>query len=210
MRARAWVAAAGVILVCALWAPVALAQVTAEDSVTGSARDCHDPTTCDFFVTSLTVDARSGPHGEDPAGQVLWQTVIRSVIDFRLPVSCLAVSGNTAIIGSDPFFGARALMRMTDGGGSAGADSFELVIEQNFGAPIPAADCSSFPPPPSPAGTFRFGDSGVNEFGDIVVHDAPPVPTSEDQCKNGGWRNYGKTFKNQGQCVAFVERGPKP
>ena len=23
-----------------------------------------------------------------------------------------------------------------------------------------------------------------------------------DQCKNGGWRNYG--IKNQGQCIAFV------
>jgi hypothetical protein len=32
------------------------------------------------------------------------------------------------------------------------------------------------------------------------------VPTSIAQCKNGGWRNYGSMFKNQGQCVAFVER----
>lgn len=44
--------------------------------------------------------------------------------------------------------------------------------------------------------------------GDIVIQDAPPLPTSTDQCKNGGWKNYGLTFKNQGQCVAF-ERGPK-
>ena len=34
------------------------------------------------------------------------------------------------------------------------------------------------------------------------------VPTSKEQCKNGGWRNFPE-FKNQGQCVAFVERGPK-
>jgi hypothetical protein len=43
-----------------------------------------------------------------------------------------------------------------------------------------------------------------------VVVDAQPLPTSKDQCKNGGWRGFGDTFKNQGQCVAFVERGPKP
>jgi hypothetical protein len=30
----------------------------------------------------------------------------------------------------------------------------------------------------------------------------------EDECKNGGWRNFGDTFKDQGQCVAFVQRGP--
>jgi len=39
--------------------------------------------------------------------------------------------------------------------------------------------------------------------GDVVVADAPPLPTSKDQCKNGGWRNY-PGFKNQGDCVSFV------
>jgi hypothetical protein len=37
---------------------------------------------------------------------------------------------------------------------------------------------------------------------------APPAPRSNEQCKNGGWAQFG--FKNQGQCVAFVQRGPKP
>jgi hypothetical protein len=46
--------------------------------------------------------------------------------------------------------------------------------------------------------------------GDFVVTDAPSVPTTKDQCKNGGWTRYGTRFTNQGQCVAFVERGPKP
>jgi hypothetical protein len=41
-----------------------------------------------------------------------------------------------------------------------------------------------------------------------VVTDAqPPLPTSKEQCKKGGWRNFPQ-FKNQGQCIAFVERGP--
>jgi hypothetical protein len=39
--------------------------------------------------------------------------------------------------------------------------------------------------------------------GDIVVTDAQPFPTSQDQCKNGGWKIYG-VFKNQGDCVSFV------
>jgi hypothetical protein len=45
--------------------------------------------------------------------------------------------------------------------------------------------------------------------GDITVHDAVPLPTTKGQCKNGGWRNF-PDFKNQVQCVAFVERGRKP
>ena len=32
----------------------------------------------------------------------------------------------------------------------------------------------------------------------------PPVPTGVDQCKKDGWRSYGDTFKNQGDCVSFV------
>ncbi len=41
-----------------------------------------------------------------------------------------------------------------------------------------------------------------------MVTDAQPFPTSKDQCKNGGWRNY-SGFKNQGQCVSFVAPGGK-
>ena len=67
--------------------------------------------------------------------------------------------------------------------------------------PVPAgAPCSSSP-------GFAVDFSLVS--GDLVVHDAQPFPTSKDQCKNGGWRNFGSTFKNQGQCVSFVATGGK-
>ena len=45
-------------------------------------------------------------------------------------------------------------------------------------------------------------------LGDIVVIDAPPLPTTKAQCKNGGWRNFG-VFKDQGDCVSFVATGGK-
>ena len=35
------------------------------------------------------------------------------------------------------------------------------------------------------------------------------LPTSKHQCKDGGWKNFGTTFKNQGQCVRFVATGGK-
>jgi hypothetical protein len=45
-----------------------------------------------------------------------------------------------------------------------------------------------------------------------TVFFAPPTtPTSKDQCKNGGWKNYtdanGTSFKNQGDCVSYVATG---
>ena len=33
-------------------------------------------------------------------------------------------------------------------------------------------------------------------------------PALEEDCKNGGWRNFPQ-FKNQGQCIAFVNHGPQ-
>jgi len=33
------------------------------------------------------------------------------------------------------------------------------------------------------------------------------VPASKEQCKNGGWRSFPQ-FKNEGLCIAFVNRGP--
>jgi hypothetical protein len=36
-----------------------------------------------------------------------------------------------------------------------------------------------------------------------------PLPTSKGQCMNGGWKNFGTTFKNQGDCVSFVATGGK-
>jgi hypothetical protein len=46
--------------------------------------------------------------------------------------------------------------------------------------------------------------------GDVVVHDAPSLPTTKDQCKKEGWKTYG-VFKNQGDCVSFVAtRGKNP
>jgi hypothetical protein len=31
-----------------------------------------------------------------------------------------------------------------------------------------------------------------------------PFPTDREQCKNDGWKNYGTSFKNQGDCVSYV------
>ena len=56
--------------------------------------------------------------------------------------------------------------------------------------------------PKSPA-TVATGEGPIG----IAVSPLPRVPTSKEQCKNGGWRNFPQ-FKNQGQCIAFVNRGP--
>jgi hypothetical protein len=34
----------------------------------------------------------------------------------------------------------------------------------------------------------------------------PPLPFSKSQCMNNGWQNYAR-FKNQGDCIQFVNTG---
>jgi hypothetical protein len=41
-----------------------------------------------------------------------------------------------------------------------------------------------------------------------VAAAAPDVPMNADDCRNGGWREFG--FRNQGQCIRFVNTGKSP
>jgi hypothetical protein len=140
--------------------------------------------TSGFCGGAFRVDVRSGPSGENPTGELACGTF------FSGPVTCLSVSGNVALLTTQTSqFGAVAV-RITDNGPSA--DRVEA---------LPGIGC------PTPLGSY----ADMSFTGDIVVVDAPPAPptpTSKEQCKNGGWAQFG--FKNQGQCVAFVQRGPQP
>lgn len=48
--------------------------------------------------------------------------------------------------------------------------------------------------------------------GDVTTFDAPVynTPTNKDQCKKDGWKNFedsnGKSFKNQGLCIKYVNQ----
>ncbi len=55
-----------------------------------------------------------------------------------------------------------------------------------------------------PTGAIGFvnWNGGVAFFDDLTV-DADPQ--TKDDCKKGGWEQFG--FKNQGQCVRFIETG---
>jgi hypothetical protein len=167
------------------------------------------PSTITLF-TAWTADVHGGPTGRDPIGTVTWtDRIAGDALHTDAHVTCLSVTGRVAIIGvagtsTSARFGyslpIAGLLRITDGGGPAsGLDTFERAIEGPIPPlPPPAAptDCSTFP-----AGAVAFR----NEQGDIVVADAPALPTSKAECKNGGWRNH-PNFKNQGDCVSFVAR----
>ena len=181
---KTFVAAAFVALAAVL-ASSAAAQVPAQDSVSGSgvARTSGTDTTFDFEI-----DAHSGPSGENPTGQVTFRFTTDGSIFFSGPVTCLAVNGNFAILSVATLQFQAVGLEVTD------SPSGDLIR----GIPTGTSSCS----PLGSAVNFEVIS------GDVVVTDARALPTSKDQCKNGGWQSYG-VFKNQGDCVSFVATGGK-
>jgi hypothetical protein len=168
----------------AIQAPAAVAQVPRQDSVIGSGFLA-------FGVgegpCQLEVVAQSGPNGENPSGNTL-------CTPFPGPpgsvVTCLNVQGNVAlmtVVRLDN--GSVGSFRITDNG-----PGVLDVVEGNFGPGCPAPQA------------FYFNLQLVS--GDFVVVDAPPLPTTKEECKHGGWKSFG-VFKNQGDCVSFVATGGK-
>jgi hypothetical protein len=135
-----------------------------------------------FLAPQFRFEVRGGPSGENPTGTVAFDL---GGIFVEGPVTCLGVQGNRANFVFLPTIVPIPLkVDVTD---KLGSSPDELTLGQAGGTACGA---------PFQSGT-------VINSGDIVVHDAPALPTSKDQCKNGGWRNFG-VFKNEGDCVSFV------
>jgi hypothetical protein len=197
--------------------PAAGAQAPAGDSVVGQLGDR------DYLgaPASFLIEVRSGPSGERPTGMAeadygVYPSFWAARVDTGGAVTCLSVTGDTAVVGFSGFDidnGRTAprptagLVRVVDRGGPGTAldrVEWQRVAGPIFGPPIPGpTDCSSYAP------RFPIVQGPLaNDTGDIVVTDAQPLPTSKDQCKHDGWKTFG-VFKNQGACVSFVASGGK-
>jgi hypothetical protein len=99
----------------------------------------------------------------------------------------------------------------------APGDVLATVFRTNVGDP------TSLPPTPVSfdlsgfAGTtvrLRFAEVDNQLFFNasadaVAVTSTRALPTTKEQCKKGGWRSFGSSFKNQGDCVSFVATNGK-
>jgi hypothetical protein len=176
-----------------LWLGLAVSVATASATAQAPSRDSVLLTGAPVQVSGFgsfelfALSATSGPSGEDPVGHI--NATAFGFLPLDGPVTCLAVRGNSATINWHTGAGT-ITARVLDGT----VDTFNA--DQIGRLP---SDCS-------PAPLSVLGGPLLN--GDIVVVDAPALPSSKDQCKNGGWRDFG-VFKNQGDCVSFVATGGK-
>lgn len=140
-------------------------------------------------LVDISLDAHSDASGGTPAGTVVVTLPVAGLVLFSGSVTCLAVTGNRAVIVIEDAFGP-ATFEVFDNTAIGTPDTIGLIAG--------VADCSPFDSP--------HADPLVS--GDFVVHDALPL-TSRNQCKLGGWRDFtddeGHPFENQGECIAFVQ-----
>jgi hypothetical protein len=182
----------------------AAAQTPVGDSVTGSLLLTPAGTSADEILRYF-FDVRSGPVGENPSGTVTLESG-RFVVD-RGTVTCLAVNGNRASIGVS-FTGAGFIepygtVVFVDDLGGEGEDRIAVQVFVS-----PSTGPTVCPTELPPGVTRPLGPTYPDPLfdGNVVIVDAPALPTSRDQCKNGGWRSF-PGFKNQGDCLSFVATG---
>jgi hypothetical protein len=159
------------------------AQVPVEDSVIGTAALAGG--------AAFEFNVHSGPSGENPTGSVRLPAS-----DVPARVTCLAVDGSRATVGVDNFDpGLGDAILLVEDNNGAGSDRLAVFSFPDFVTVCPSAS-------DLPEGALRPVATG-----DIEIVDAHRFPSSKDHCRNGGYAAFG--FRNQGECVAFVERGPK-
>lgn len=203
-------AALGLALAAAaIGAGTAAAQQRDSVTVTGGSVPLffvHDDPLFPVAFHDLDINAQSDPSGANASGTASFGL---AGLSFSGPVCHLSVTGpdrgagtatspTTALfIFRDAGSGLLLETQVVDNGGN-GKD---LISGGGVAAVNAPCSPSSFATPP--------GARYALDTGRAVVFDAPLLPTSKDQCKKGGWQDFGDAFRNQGQCVAFVERGAK-
>jgi hypothetical protein len=165
------------------------AQTPTQDSATGTGGTSS--------YTSFAFNVVSGPSGENPTGSSQLDLPAFGLHTQSAAIICLSVNGNTAtfvtqLMPNSFGFTYGKLTVVDNGPQGSGLDTYAAAGYFNL------QDCSS--PETGALGTQPL------LTGDIVVVDAPPLPTAKEQCENGGWQTYG-LFKNQGDCVSFVATG---
>jgi hypothetical protein len=176
---------ATLVLLAGVMPSVATAQEPPGDSVTGSGTATFISGGLTGLTEPFAIDIHAGPNGQQPTG------TLTLLLTFTDPTCVVVRDGggeaapSAAINLLNPFSGRRVVFRI--GGGESGPQLIGVAFAAS------ASDCSFGPSP----------DVAEVVSGRIAIVDAPALPTSKEQCKNGGWRTFG-IFKNQGDCVSFV------
>ncbi len=195
------------LAVMALTVAPGAASAPPQDSVTatGLAPGVGIPPIGPPFFNFIDISAQSDTAGQNAVGTasfILGPAVLAGT------VTCLKVTGPDQGAGTPTaptvavlnfvnttgmfFLGSVITVALVDKGGN-GADVMSAQPTERS-----PTDCAPLP--------MTVDNTLTLTQGRAVVFDARPLPTSKQQCMSGGWRSFG-VFKNQGECIKFVQHG---
>jgi hypothetical protein len=218
---------AALVLVAIAVPPASSAHAPLQDAISGDALFGYDG----VRGTYVRIDARSGPSGESPAGNVSINLCSRfiNVCGTAFPesggrVTCLNARGNRAILAyyggvvsvGFSLYRARGLVEVIDNASSSATPDVlnvvPLLVPDVSAGPagppnpndVPITDCpDSLPPPPQSIAGPLPARPIPDVLQDFTVSDVEALPTLRGQCTHGGWRAFG-VFKNRKDCIGFV------
>jgi hypothetical protein len=131
---------------------------------------------------------------------------------IRMDDECPGCPNSTININNNNIFGYAVAGLVVDAGGYSGGFG-SLNAENNWWGSATGPTIASNP---GGTGAVIIDPDGVVDYHPFKTSPsscAPAVqigpPTNKDQCKNDGWKlfNTPRTFKNQGDCVSYVNNG---
>lgn len=153
--------------------------------------------TTDVNTCSPTTFSAEAP-GSNVSNQYL-------VVDDNSSVqsSVIPTDGSSTTISVGPFGADTTVSWRVFGGAER---DYDMPAWNGYGSPGFGADVGAYAATVGGYSWVISGTDDANPFTTWTTVDVPGCyPTTQDECKKGGWENYG--FKNQGQCVRFIETG---
>ena len=170
--------------------------------VTHETGDCGETT----FTAGIT----------DPAGT-------HKVANMRLVVHADGLTQSTGPIPTDgsevsitvgPFVGAGGQETISWNVFGGAERSYDQPLWDGFGGPTFGADIGAYATSQGGFGWVLDGPDEPNpftNFNELVVEGCVATPADKDDCKDGGWeslfREDASPFKNQGDCIQYVNTG---
>ena len=152
---------------------------------------------CPTATYSVSGDA-TGPYAGTFSESGSW-----SIVGRTFTATFTITSGTTTVSGSESLGGGSFNYLFC--GEAAGVD----LRDSSYTATINTPSGNFHDEGTSPnVGIFVIGTTGAasleETFTSSLTQPVPIAPTSKDECKKNGWKNFPQ-FKNQGQCVSFVQ-----
>jgi hypothetical protein len=159
----------------------------------GGSLGCVSSGSFSFSVSGLAAGPYAGTFTEAVTGSVSGSTMTTLTATFTIQSATGNVTGATTLIGSPT-------------GCRQSATTFGTIdfVPTTYQATIHTPN-GNFTDHGTASMDFLVSGGTPNQFSETFTSSLPGVlPTNRDQCKDAGWQGFAP-FKNQGQCVSFVE-----